>query len=248
MQQLWSHGISHQQVTASPLKAHGTECGAALHLSVLNAPGNITPVPRSILPKCPKNLKMAEECVFDSEGSPLLSSSRQIGDKGKMLQRNQRGSFQGWVILLDVKSNEQRFFDGHTNDVLCLAWNENQSLCISGQMDVKGADGPKACIWSPDDVSSFCNLLHPGYSRSVSAVALSSDGQTAVTFTTDEAPWQLPAATTFGDLTFLAQLRTALPMLRLGYLLAPPAGSRIPSTYTSYIFFFGAIVSCLTHA
>ena len=24
------------------------------------------------------------------------------------------------VILLDVKSNEQRFFDGHTNDVLCL--------------------------------------------------------------------------------------------------------------------------------
>ncbi|CAE7369690.1 EMAP [Symbiodinium sp. CCMP2592] len=91
------------------------------------------------------------------------------------------------VILLDVKSNEQRFFDGHTNDVLCLAWNENQRLCISGQMDVKGADGPKACIWSPDDVSSFCNLLHPGHSRSVSAVALSSDGQTAVTFTTDEA-------------------------------------------------------------
>ena len=25
-------------------------------------------------------------------------------------------------------------------------------------------------------------------------------------------------------------------MLRLGYLLAPPAGSRIPSTYTSYIY------------
>ena len=159
------------------------------------------------------------------------------------------------VILLDVKSNEQRFFDGHTNDVLCLvpspnysdvcrayctsdcpssgpptafgvgvnrkAWNENRRLCISGQTDVKagsnqkpgmqawpfnavkrlqaesqGADGPKACIWSPDDVSNFCNLLgtqfqspcqslavargtftrlHPGHSRSVSAVALSQE-------------------------------------------------------------------------
>jgi len=134
------------------------------------------------------------------------------------------------VILLDVKSNEQRFFDGHTNDVLCLAWNENQSLCISGQMDVKGADGPKACIWSPDDVSSFCNLLHPGYSRSVSAVALSSDGQTAVTFTTDEASsyyiWRLdfPRAVKNGTsnvATWLSSGSSGRQPIYAAYLLEP---------------------------
>lgn len=91
------------------------------------------------------------------------------------------------VVILDVFSNKQLFFEGHTNDVLCLAWNEQQRLCISGQTDQKGSAGPKACVWSPDRPSSFCDLPHPSDSRNVSAVALSPDGNMAVTFTTDEA-------------------------------------------------------------
>eukprot|EP00913_Durusdinium_trenchii_P004791 g4451.t1 len=91
------------------------------------------------------------------------------------------------VIVLDVDSNQQRYFEGHTNDVLCVAWNERQRLCISGQMDVKGTAGPKACIWSPERPGSFCDLPHPGDARSVSAVGFSPDGQMAVTFTTDDA-------------------------------------------------------------
>ena len=42
----------------------------------------------------------------------------------------------GEVILLDVKSNEQRFFEGHTNDVLCLVPRfamQQPGLTISGQ-------------------------------------------------------------------------------------------------------------------
>jgi len=91
------------------------------------------------------------------------------------------------VVILDVFSNKQRFFEGHTNDVQCLAWNERHQLCISGQMDEKGTAGPKACIWSPARPSSFCNLPHPRDARSVSAAAISPDGHVAVTFTTDDA-------------------------------------------------------------
>eukprot|EP00435_Cladocopium_sp_Y103_P063105 s647_g24.t1 len=91
------------------------------------------------------------------------------------------------VVILDVFSNKQRFFEGHTNDVQCLAWNERHQLCISGQMDEKGAAGPKACIWSPARPSSFCNLPHPRDARSVSAAAISPDGHVAVTFCTDDA-------------------------------------------------------------
>lgn len=91
------------------------------------------------------------------------------------------------VVILDVFSYKQRFFEGHTNDVQCLAWNERHQLCISGQMDEKGTAGPKARIWSPARPSSFCNLPHPRDARSVSAAAISPDGHVAVTFTTDDA-------------------------------------------------------------
>ncbi|CAJ1423173.1 unnamed protein product [Effrenium voratum] len=89
------------------------------------------------------------------------------------------------VVVLDVTSNTQRFFEGHTNDVKCLAWNETKQLCISGQDDVKGAQGPKACIWSTETLASL-DLPHPGDSRSVCACALGPDGNIAVTFTSED--------------------------------------------------------------
>lgn len=38
---------------------------------------------------------------------------------------------------MDVFKNLQRFFEGHSNDVVCLGWNSARRLCISGQVDEK---------------------------------------------------------------------------------------------------------------
>jgi len=92
------------------------------------------------------------------------------------------------VIVLDVESNTQRYFEGHNNDVTCLDWNEPRRLCISGQVDVKGAGGPFACVFAPDvgGMESICELQLPGSARQCTSVALSGDGQTAVVFAGDD--------------------------------------------------------------
>lgn len=93
------------------------------------------------------------------------------------------------VVVLDIVTNSQRYFEGHSNNVLCVAWNEQKRLCISGQGDTKGTVGPIACVWNPSNCQPICELPHPGTgkgsAREVSAVALSPDGQTAVTFARD---------------------------------------------------------------
>lgn len=92
------------------------------------------------------------------------------------------------VIVLNFLQNTQRFFEGHTNDVTCVAWNEKRRICASGQQDPKGARGPVVCIWAPHNCAQTISILaHPEGSRWVSAVGFSPDGQTAVSFTGDDA-------------------------------------------------------------
>mmetsp|Transcript_175393 Transcript_175393/g.562669 ORF Transcript_175393/g.562669 Transcript_175393/m.562669 type:complete len:907 (+) Transcript_175393:156-2876(+) len=91
------------------------------------------------------------------------------------------------VVVMDIMGNKQRFFEGHSNNVLCVAWNERRRLCASGQQDTKGSAGPFVAVWAPDDCSrTISRLIHPNGSRSVSAVGFSSDGKTVVSFTTDD--------------------------------------------------------------
>lgn len=91
------------------------------------------------------------------------------------------------VVVLDLVENRQRVFEGHTNDVTSLAWNAAKRICASGQAEPKGKDGPFVAVWSPDDVSrTLAELVHPNRSRQISAVALSPDGQTAVSFAADD--------------------------------------------------------------
>lgn len=92
------------------------------------------------------------------------------------------------VIIMDLFQNRQSYFEGHSNDVTCVDWNERRRLCASGQADPKGAGGPFVCIWAPEQPHQVISyLVHPENSRWISAVAFSPDGQTAVSFTGDEA-------------------------------------------------------------
>mmetsp|Transcript_105595 Transcript_105595/g.166617 ORF Transcript_105595/g.166617 Transcript_105595/m.166617 type:complete len:917 (+) Transcript_105595:120-2870(+) len=86
--------------------------------------------------------------------------------------------------LADV--GQQRFFEGHSRTVQCLAWNERRGICASGQTDPKGSVGAYICVWSPQYCDRTISELHH-HERQVTAVALSPDGQLAVSFGGDDA-------------------------------------------------------------
>jgi len=52
-------------------------------------------------------------------------------------------------IVQDLGTREQRFFEGHNNDVTSLAVAPRMNWVCSGQQDPKGPGGPYLCIWSP---------------------------------------------------------------------------------------------------
>jgi WD40 repeat protein len=90
------------------------------------------------------------------------------------------------VIQSLADTSQQHFFEGHDRSVTCLDYNERRRICASGQTDPKGAGGPYICIWSPEFPDRTISQLHH-HSRQVTALALSSDGQTVVSFGGDDA-------------------------------------------------------------
>lgn len=56
----------------------------------------------------------------------------------------------GLVVLMDIETNEQSFFSGHTDDVTCLALNPtNGSVVASGQLGKEG----KIFIWNSANIT-----------------------------------------------------------------------------------------------
>lgn len=128
----------------------------------------------------PLNRKLRRDYVFGYNGS-CRQSLHFIGDTECVYP------VASVVVVMDFVKNEQRFFDGHDNTVLCVAWNERRRLVASGQADSKGPGGPRLCIWTPDHCGQPISILkHPSDSRAISAVGLSVDGQTAVSFARDD--------------------------------------------------------------
>mmetsp|Transcript_65433 Transcript_65433/g.122035 ORF Transcript_65433/g.122035 Transcript_65433/m.122035 type:complete len:944 (+) Transcript_65433:32-2863(+) len=89
------------------------------------------------------------------------------------------------IVLHHLDKNSQEFFEGHNNDVQCLAWNSERRLCASGQQDPKGVGGPYICVWAPSQLRATIAELH-GHVRGVTAVGFSPDGCTLVSFGADD--------------------------------------------------------------
>eukprot|EP00397_Hematodinium_sp_SG-2012_P014792 GEMP01015050.1.p1 GENE.GEMP01015050.1~~GEMP01015050.1.p1 ORF type:complete len:830 (+),score=221.85 GEMP01015050.1:65-2554(+) len=53
------------------------------------------------------------------------------------------------VIVQDLETKAQRYFEGHNNDVSALAVTSKTTWVASGQLDPKGPGGPYVCVWSP---------------------------------------------------------------------------------------------------
>ncbi|CAD7956577.1 unnamed protein product [Amoebophrya sp. A120] len=54
------------------------------------------------------------------------------------------------VIVFDEAESTQKYFEGHTSDITCIAYNKERNICVSGQNDPKGNAGPFLCVWSPE--------------------------------------------------------------------------------------------------
>ena len=53
------------------------------------------------------------------------------------------------AVVHDMETKEQRFFQGHCDDVMCIAVDRTGTLCATGQ--VAGNTLPYLCIWSIAD-------------------------------------------------------------------------------------------------
>ncbi|KAF4669956.1 Echinoderm microtubule-associated protein-like 1, partial [Perkinsus olseni] len=90
------------------------------------------------------------------------------------------------VVMHTLEDSSQRYFEGHSADVLCLDYSEETGLAASGQQDPKGIEGPFVCLWRPDTPTETVAQLHY-HQRSVSAVAFVHGGSMLVSIGTDDA-------------------------------------------------------------
>ncbi|KAF4746065.1 Echinoderm microtubule-associated protein-like 1, partial [Perkinsus olseni] len=90
------------------------------------------------------------------------------------------------VVMHTLEDSSQRYFEGHSADVLCLDYSEETGLAASGQQDPKGIEGPFVCLWRPDTPAETVAQLHY-HQRSVSAVAFVHGGSMLVSIGTDDA-------------------------------------------------------------
>jgi hypothetical protein len=83
----------------------------------------------------------------------------------------------GLGVVYDKRTNTQRFFRGHTDDVKCLTVSRAKDLCASGQLGRE----PTAIVWDPYTCISLKVLTHPRGTRGVAAVGFDRDAATLAT-------------------------------------------------------------------
>ena len=66
-------------------------------------------------------------------------------------------------IVYDPVSHTQVFYEGHDNDIRCMAFHPNRTIVATGQManalDGPDADFPYLCIWDPRDVEGTLSKI-----------------------------------------------------------------------------------------
>ncbi|CAF0858738.1 unnamed protein product [Adineta steineri] len=75
-------------------------------------------------------------------------------------------------IVLNIEQNTQKFYNCHTDDILCLAASPDMSLVATGQI---GRD-PPVHVWDPITMQTS-SILKGQHSRGISAVAFSNNGK-----------------------------------------------------------------------
>lgn len=89
-------------------------------------------------------------------------------------------------VVYDKEASSQRFFLGHTDDILCLTLDPTRSLCASGQKKGIGSL-PYACVWCVHSMQELARLTHRKHDGDpgVHAAAFSRDGSLLVTLQKD---------------------------------------------------------------
>ncbi|KAJ1627931.1 hypothetical protein T492DRAFT_579093, partial [Pavlovales sp. CCMP2436] len=57
-------------------------------------------------------------------------------------------------VVFNKEASEQRFFLGHTDDILSLALDPTKTLCATGQKSAIGG-GPYVCVWDTNSMQEL---------------------------------------------------------------------------------------------
>jgi microtubule-associated protein-like 6 len=74
-------------------------------------------------------------------------------------------------VVYDPKSHTQKFFTGHDDDVMCVAYHAGRNLVATGQVGKK----PKLCVWDASTMTPVATF-EGMHTRAVVAVAFSKSG------------------------------------------------------------------------
>eukprot|EP01028_Stygiella_incarcerata_P006138 TRINITY_DN2512_c1_g3_i1.p1 TRINITY_DN2512_c1_g3~~TRINITY_DN2512_c1_g3_i1.p1 ORF type:complete len:761 (-),score=218.41 TRINITY_DN2512_c1_g3_i1:1889-4171(-) len=77
----------------------------------------------------------------------------------------------GVGVVHDIRSHQQTFFLGHTDDIVSLAYHPGKKLVATGQMGKK----PKICVWEAETCKPVCEFSG-FHDRAVSSLSFSGDG------------------------------------------------------------------------
>jgi WD40 repeat protein len=81
----------------------------------------------------------------------------------------------GTGVVLDMKSNSQRHFTQHNEDILTLARHPKLPIVATGQQDPKGRETPYICVWNTETMEMLKKITY--HSRGVCALAFSQSGR-----------------------------------------------------------------------
>lgn len=88
-------------------------------------------------------------------------------------------------VVYNKEAQAQRFFLGHTDDILCLALDPTRTICATGQRKAKYPPGcrPYACVWDVTSMQELVRLEHSVFDGdpAVHAATFSRDGTLLVT-------------------------------------------------------------------
>eukprot|EP00397_Hematodinium_sp_SG-2012_P013878 GEMP01014103.1.p1 GENE.GEMP01014103.1~~GEMP01014103.1.p1 ORF type:complete len:805 (+),score=221.82 GEMP01014103.1:43-2457(+) len=87
-------------------------------------------------------------------------------------------------IVENVRTGDQRAFQGHSTEVTCLAFSHTKRMVASAQRDPKGAGTPFVCVWRVDDSVNVAVLVF--HLRMVGAVQFDHTGEWLFTIGHDD--------------------------------------------------------------
>jgi WD40 repeat protein len=120
-----------------------------------------------------------EEHKFRMEVNPIMKMDYVIGYSGKHVKWSPNKDDKsivyasgGLLVSMDIKTNKQRFFMGHTDLVTCFAFSMDGKLIASGQDGVK----PMVRIWDYETGKTF-SVINPKL-KSVECISFNCDRST----------------------------------------------------------------------